>query len=304
MIILSQFKRFYQTLAILTLSHLFAPASVAHENHPQTSPLRLISAGSTITELLYALEADDQIVAVDLTSRHYIQPDKDKPILGYHRQLSAEGILALNPTHLIGSSEMGPDSSLNLLNAAGVKIETLPTGHHFADFKTRLKYLAELTHTETKAKSIYESVEQQLSKLKQSQPNQKPKTIFVMATKGRPLTLAGDNTAINSMIELAGGINPIQEKTTGYKPYTIEAILEMQPEYILISERSIQLHESLSNLIEQHPLLKLTPAYQKNQIISVSGQAILGGLGLSSFEFAQTLNQRFMAQKHQYLGKP
>ena len=101
---------------------------------------RIISAGSTITELLFALGADKKVIAVDLTSRHYLDK-REIPVLGYHRQLGAEGLLALSPTHLIGSAEMGPDSTLNLLKTAGVKIKTLTTGDTLNDFNQRIDAL-------------------------------------------------------------------------------------------------------------------------------------------------------------------
>ncbi|GAK87639.1 periplasmic hemin-binding protein [Vibrio ponticus] len=51
---------------------------------------RIISAGSSITELLVALGAKDQLVALDVTSKHF-NTEQQLPLIGYHRQLSPEG---------------------------------------------------------------------------------------------------------------------------------------------------------------------------------------------------------------------
>lgn len=66
---------------------------------------RIVSAGSAVTELMLALGAEKQLVAVDVTSE--VPDSLSLPTIGYHRRLAAEGLLALNPTQLIGSDRDG-----------------------------------------------------------------------------------------------------------------------------------------------------------------------------------------------------
>ena len=102
----------------LLLLLLFSATTQAAE------PVRLLSTGSSTTELVLALGAEQQLVAVDSTSD--VPNNKGLPKLGYHRQLSAEGILSTQPSLVIGSEEMGPESVLNLVRQAGVTVESLP----------------------------------------------------------------------------------------------------------------------------------------------------------------------------------
>ena len=53
-------------------------------------------------QLILALGGEQSLVATDISS---VEP-KNLPRVGYHRALSAEGILSLAPTRLIGSDEM------------------------------------------------------------------------------------------------------------------------------------------------------------------------------------------------------
>lgn len=283
-------------IALLTLGFFssFALAGTEEVKVPVNGKnlMRIISAGPGATEILYALNANDKIIALDLASRYYLKEGEEKPILGYHRQLSPEGILALSPTHVIGSKEMGPEKTLHLLRAAGIELDILPTNNNFSDFITRLDHLAKLTDTQEKAKEIKDNAISDINHLQQSVPEKRPTAIFIMGSKGRPLNLAGDNTSINTIITLAGGTNPASTHTS-FKPYSSESVLEIQPDYILVSSRSIQQHGGLEALIDAHPLLKLTPAYKNNALIPVPSKAILGGIGLSSIEFAKTLNAQF-----------
>ncbi|NLS13377.1 ABC transporter substrate-binding protein [Vibrio sp. SM6] len=277
------------------------------------SPARIISAGSTVTELLFALGAKESVVAVDLTSRHYLpkdgvdtlagndplakqsaaQSNLTIPVLGYHRQLAAEGLLALSPTHLIGSPDMAPDTTLNLLRSAGVEVTMLPSGNTVSDFEKRVDALANLTGKQQEGAQIKASVTTQMQALAENTPIKKPKVLFVMMSDGRPITVAGDQTTVSTVIELAGGINPAAKHTTSYKPLSVESIVEMQPDFILVSDRTLDQNEGFDGVLKQHPLLAATPAVKNGRVIAISGYAIVGGFGLASLELAHSLNDQF-----------
>ncbi|USH05566.1 ABC transporter substrate-binding protein [Grimontia kaedaensis] len=280
-------KNFKLGAAALLFTGLFTSSAFAQD-------ARIISAGSTVTELLFALGAEKEVVAVDLTSRHYLD-GREIPVLGYHRQLSAEGLLALSPTHLVGSPEMGPESTLNLLKSAKVDVQKLPTGTSIEDFNQRVDSVASITGTEDKGAEIKADVAEKIGKLNASAPEKRPSVMFMMMSDGRPLTVAGDETTVNTVIELAGGVNPAAKETTSYKPLSTESIVEMQPEYILVSERTLSQVGGIEGMVKQQPLLRATPAFKNDNIIPISGYAILGGFGLASLNLANDLNKRIVA---------
>ncbi|MEZ8029329.1 heme/hemin ABC transporter substrate-binding protein [Enterovibrio norvegicus] len=283
--------------ASFLLAAVLSPFSMANDNSAsRLNDVRIVSAGSTVTELLFALGADKNVVAVDLTSRHYLD-GRDIPVMGYHRQLAPESLLALSPSHLIGSAEMGPDSTLSLLQAADVKVEALPTGNTLQDFNTRVDALSSLTHTQEKGEEIKTDVATHILQLKKNAPAKKPSVMFMMLSDGRPLTVAGDETTVNTVIELAGGVNPAAASTTSYKQLSSEAIVQMQPEFILISQRTLDQVGGIDGVLKQQPLLAATPAAQNNRIIAINGYSILGGFGLASLELATSLNGRIVAAK-------
>ncbi|CZF81025.1 heme/hemin ABC transporter substrate-binding protein [Grimontia marina] len=280
-------KNFKLGAAALLFTGLFTSSAFAQG-------ARIISAGSTVTELLFALGAEKEVVAVDLTSRHYLD-GREIPVLGYHRQLSAEGLLALSPTHLVGSPEMGPESTLNLLKSAKVDVQKLPTGTSIEDFNQRVDSVASITGTEVKGAEIKADVAKKIEMLNASAPEKRPSVMFMMMSDGHPLTVAGDETTVNTVIELAGGMNPAAKETTSYKPLSTESIVEMQPEYILVSERTLSQVGGIEGMVKQQPLLSATPAFKNDNIIPISGYAILGGFGLASLDLATDLNKRIVA---------
>ncbi|WP_285467881.1 hemin ABC transporter substrate-binding protein [Vibrio sp. D420a] len=278
--------------ALLGFSLATHSAIAADDAHQQ----RIISAGSAVTELVLALGAEDQLVAIDVTSRF---PQSDKlPKIGYHRNLSAEGLIALQPTTLIGSDEMGPDTAISQLKSAGVDVEIVNTEASVEGLLKRIDQIAEITHTEENSKAVKESVNKKIAALEANQvpQNEAKKVLFLLLHEGRPANVAGSETSPNAIIELAGGINPAAESLTSYKPLSMESMVEMQPDVILVSGRSYQKMGGADAILKSLPMLAATPAGVNKQFITVNGSALVGGLGLASLAEAKRLNARIYPQ--------
>ncbi|WP_156498406.1 ABC transporter substrate-binding protein, partial [Oleiphilus sp. HI0079] len=89
--------------------------------YAQTNAPRIISADLGTTQILRALGLAEHVVAIDLTSSRE-EAFHHLPNIGYHRQLSPEGLLSLNADVLIGSSLMWPERTLDVLRATHVKV--------------------------------------------------------------------------------------------------------------------------------------------------------------------------------------
>lgn len=274
--------------------------SVALLSTPLSWPLqaaqeRIISAGSAVTELILALHAEQSLVAVDVTSQ--LPEGQPLPKIGYHRRLSAEGLLALSPTKLIGSDEMGPAPVLQQLKSTGVDIEVVNTQANVDGLKARIDQIAAILNKPQEAQQLKSQVDQQVQSLKANQPTeQKKKVLFLLIHEGRAANVAGTDTTPDAIIRLAGAINPAADKITAYKPLSSESMVEMQPDVILVSGRSFEKLGGPDAIIKMMPLLAATPAGQNKQIITIDGAALVGGLGLKSLAEAKRLNQLLYTQ--------
>src|SRR5688500_2465583 len=73
---------------------------------------RIVTLNGDSAEIVFALGLGAEVVGTD-TSATFPAEAVGRPKVGYQRQLSAEGILSLNPTVAIGSSEAGPPEVLD-----------------------------------------------------------------------------------------------------------------------------------------------------------------------------------------------
>ncbi len=278
-------KRHLLSVAAMSLA-LTAPTAMAND----VEQPRIISAGSAVTELVLALGAEEQLVAIDVTS-HFPQAE-NLPKIGYHRNLSAEGLIALEPTTLIGSDEMGPDNAISQLKSAGVDVEIVNTEANVEGLLKRIDQIAKITHTEAHSQQVKAEVNKKIAALKANQvpDNEAKKVLFLLLHEGRPANVAGSETSPNAIIELAGGVNPAAKSLTSYKPLSMESLVEMQPDVILVSGRSYQKMGGADAILKSLPMLAATPAGMHKQIITVKGSALVGGLGLESLSEAKRLN--------------
>lgn len=271
------------TMALL----LFACAAASAETP------RLLSAGSSITELVLALNAGKQLVAVDSTSE--LPANRSLPRLGYHRQLSAEGMLSVRPTLVIGSEEMGPPAALNLVRQAGVQVEALPQAMTVAQLQLNIRRLGELLNRQPQAEALHRAVGKRAKALTKDKQTTGKKTVFLLLGDGNRVQIAGSNTLADSLIRLAGGRNPAAATVEGYKPVAMEALVAMAPEVILISRRHLTHQENDASLFKPFPLLRQTPAAARHAIVSIDGKALIGGLGLGTLAEAERLHRDWLA---------
>ncbi|WP_028866568.1 heme/hemin ABC transporter substrate-binding protein [Psychromonas hadalis] len=251
---------------------------------------RIISVGNAVTELIYALDAQDQLIAVDVTS--HLPKESVLAKVGYHRQLSAEGLIALNPTRIIGSDEMGPDSTLVLLKQVGIKVDIINTEASIAGLLKRVDELAKITKKEKNSQALKAKIKHSVALLKSNLParSEKKKVLFLMIHEGRPANVAGRETSADEIIRLAGAINPAAVHLSSYKPLAMESLVAMQPDVILVSERSFNKMGGIDAILAALPTLVATPAGQNRAIEVIDGTALLGGLGLKSLAEAKRLN--------------
>lgn len=269
-------RRFALALTLLSCSALSMPASAQE---------RIISIGPATTELILALGGEQSLVATDISS---VEP-KNLPRVGYHRALSAEGILSLAPTRLIGSDEMGPPPALDQLRRAGVAVSVLETAPTLANLNQRIDTLAKLLNDPTAGAALKAEIQTQTDQLAAQAKQNKPlKVAFLLLHKGQPTSIAGGNTTASALLTLAGGINPV-DQLSDYKPVSAEALIKLQPDLVLVSGRDWQQYQDPETVLAQVPALAATPAGKNRAIHAIDGHALQGGLSLISLQQANQI---------------
>ncbi|MEN0060636.1 MAG: hemin ABC transporter substrate-binding protein [Myxococcota bacterium] len=236
-----------------------------------SSPERIVSLGGGITELVFALGLGDQVIAVDASS---VYPPKvfELKRLPYHRQLSAEGILSLQPDLVVASDAVGPEAVVTQIRDAGLPIVRLPSDATVEGAKERIRMLAKLVDRNKQGKQLVGDIDRALDKL--AKPAPAPRVVFIYARGGGTLNVAGLDTGAGRMVELAGGVNAVTGYT-GYKPLTAESLVLAKPDVFLLTSRGLESLGGTEGLLEQ-PGVSLTPAGQNKRIVVLDDLLLLG----------------------------
>ncbi len=241
----------------------------------ETPPQRVVSAGGDLTEIIYALGAQDRLVGVDSTS-NYPATAKDKKQIGYVRRIAPEGVLSLEPDLVLGAYDMGPQTAVEKLRATGVRVELAPEGHSATGVSEKIRFVGKVLGLQAEAEKLAIQTEEELALIAKQVAKLpgKPSVLFVLAAGNGAPMVGGRGTSAEQIIELSGGINAASA-VDGYKPMSQEAILNARPDYLLMMRSTVQ-RIGGSQEVYALPEFKLTPAMQNNRLIEMDGMMLLG----------------------------
>ena len=250
---------------------------IGNECNPVNDPSRVTVAGGSITEIMYMIDAEDSIIAVDLTS-NFPERARNHPQIGYVRALSAEGILSLDPTLIIGENDMGPPAVLEQINRTGVEIVIVPEDHSVKGVKSKVECVAKILNKDIEAQQLFsdklDPAIEKLTKASEKVSEKGTKAIFILGLQSGSPLIGGMETSANGLIKMIGAEN-VLSSFEGWKPVGTESILMAEPDVILISKRGLSSFGDIEAL-RKHPALALTPAAKNNNIIAMDGMAMLG----------------------------
>jgi len=252
---------------------LAAPATWA------ASERRIVSVGGALTETLYALGAQGDLVGADTTS---LFPDaaRQLPSVGYARALSAEGVLSLRPTLVVASQEAGPPAVLRQIEAARVPLALLDADHRFEGVVARTQRLAELCGRAEAGRALVADLQQRWAQVQDQAARRAasgkpaPRVLFVLSHSMAQVRVSGSGTAADAMLRYAGAVN-VLGGVEGYKPLTPEAAIAAAPEVILVTEQGLQAAGGVDGLLKA-PGLAQTPAGRARRVVALEALLLLG----------------------------
>jgi len=259
-------------LAIVWVAAFATPAAAAQ---------RIISTDAFVTELLFSLDAQDQLIAIDVTSKLPDTYARDLPNVGYHRNLSAEGLLSLEPTLVIGSQHMGPPPVIKALSSANIQLLQLPVAHSPSALKDNIRKTAKAVGMPRQGEAVSTRLNQQLSILKDIELAHE-RIAFLLAMAPGKLRLAGDDTSGQAFIELLGATNVASFEN--YRNVSEESLMTLNPSMIIIAGSASD--DDPANPTIAWNLLNYSEAVKHDKVFHIDGGSLVAGLSLSSVQEA------------------
>ena len=244
--LLGESNRMKRILLIVLLSAALAAAvGCGRFSNPagDAKAERLVVISQIYNEIIWALGAQGAVVGVDLSSTY--PPDVKKvQTVGYHRALSAEGILSLHPTAIIHDNNIGPPQVVEQLKGLNIPLKTFDAKNDSLEgTKALIREIGAYFHKEARAEELCRTLDSQaaasLERVKQYADHPRvavihfgrASNIYLVVGKGG----GGDGGAASQMIEWAGG--EMATSSRGMERMeSPETIAQANPDVILVTD--------------------------------------------------------------------
>lgn len=238
---------------------------------------RIVVAGGSITEIIYLLEEEDNIVALDVTSV-YPPAAKEKVSIGYVRNLSTEGILSTNPSLIIGENDIGPPPIIKQLEKLSLDIRIVQETQSSIGILEKIRCVGKILNKEKKCEDIikhkiYPAIEE-LDRIISKKGTEEQKIMLILSMQGSSPVVAGSGTSGDSFIKMLGAKN-IFASINGWQAVSKESIIKYNPDFIILPIRDLHKNSNVNSIRDNH-IFKNTTAGKENNFITDDGMAILG----------------------------
>ncbi len=229
-------------------------------------PQRVVSLSPAVTEIMFALGADDILVGrTDFCE--YPDEASQIPSIGGISNLNIEKILSLKPDLVISGSMVGKKVT-DQMDAMGTPMVCVIEKPNFEALYDNIKAIGRLVGKEHEADIIVDSlkwkVERLLADTTLSTLNSQLSSCYYVVGFGPSGNFtAGGNTFINDIIRMAGGRN-IAEGIEGWS-YSLEALMKEDPDYIIVRR------EDSAAFVDMKPYNRLSAVKNGHVIGIVSG---------------------------------
>jgi iron complex transport system substrate-binding protein len=225
-----------KSLAIFLL--FFAAALFLGSQASPVSPLpqRIISLAPNITEILFALGLENQVIGV---TRYCDFPPEalKKEKIGGFIDPNLEKIQSLNPDLIIGFRG-NPLRVINHIKNLNLPVYVLDVGNDLESVFETIEKIGLITHKEKEAQSLIANLGAKYSKIEDSLQSVKTRPKVFLSLHGMGLWTCGKESYLNDLIAKAKGVNIAGNIPKKWLLFTREQVIHENPDTIIIMTKS------------------------------------------------------------------
>jgi len=238
-------------------------------SYRSSGQLRIVTAGSSSTEIVCELGFCEKIVATDRTSLYPASMQR-LPSIGYRTGISAEGIISLRPDLVIFEREYVKDELISQLKSTGIKTLVVDHGQNIESTTVRIRTIAAAINKKAEAEELIHRIHSDFTRIEDKVNSTKARpTVLCVYNRGEGnMMVAGKNTSFG-LLPFAGAVNAAGD-VEGYKPLNTESLIQINPDYILFFSSGLESIGGIDGALRVSGVDQTT-AGKKKQIIAMDG---------------------------------
>jgi len=239
---------------------------------PTDGRMRIVSLAPNLTEILFALGLDAEIVGV---TRHCNAPAAalTKRQIGTFWQPDIEAIVALRPTLVVAETfeqhrRLAEQLAQSGCRTLSVQIESV------AQLFDGIVSMGQAVGRPSQAQQLVERLRAAIQTLqRRTEGRAKPKVLWVI--QRQPLRVAGTQTFVNELIEIAGGVNAIGKTLHAYPPIGDEEVIAAWPDVIIEpTDQPEQRQAQQRSALSFYAAFRTLPAVRNGRIYVIDGDLV------------------------------
>jgi iron complex transport system substrate-binding protein len=243
---------------------------------------RVVVISSVYNEIIWALGAQDRIVGVDLSST-YPPEVKNVQTVGYHRALSAEGILSLHPDAIIHDNNIGPPQVVEQLNGLSIPMITFKAKNDSIDgTKALIREIGSFFGKDEKAEELCKRLDEQMAASLEAAKKYTDKPRVAVIHFGRASNVymvvgkrgKGDAAGAGQMIEWAGGEMALDAEGM-QRMASPEVFAQANPDIILVTDCGYDQAGGTIDGVKNLPGVGTSNAAKNNRIYRVEENQLM-----------------------------
>jgi iron complex transport system substrate-binding protein len=237
---------------------------------------KIISLAPSMTETIFALGAGDRLVGVT-TYCNYPEEAKEIDQVGDFEGPNLESVIEKNPDVVVALA-MGDDEK-SKLEDAGITV-FLQDPQNLDEVFDNIKKIGTILGLQEEAESLTSNMNAKKDSIVETVSNYDSKKVFYEVWS-EPLMTAGPGSILDEMINLSNGENIAYDAESLYPEYSLELLIERNPEVYLTADDGFKTVEDIKNregyenitAIKENNIYMLHP-----DIVSRTGPRIIEGL--------------------------
>lgn len=250
-----------------------------------TSRIIALSISGTVAELVYALGFGDNLVGRDVSTALPGSEDLEVVTKNGHT-VDAEAVLALEPTLILTDGSIGPADVVLQLGDAGIPVVTVPraTGSEatYEAIRSVSAALGVSGSADVLIEELRAAIDAKSAEIRALLPEDESRLprvafLYVRGTAGI-YYLFGSGSGADALIASVGAVDVASEiGWVGERPMTPEALIQIDPDVILVMTKGLESAGGIDGLLEAQPSIALTKAGQNRRIVDAADTEIFAG---------------------------
>jgi iron complex transport system substrate-binding protein len=234
--------------------------------HP---PKRIVSLAPNITEILFSLGLDKEIVGVSIHC-NFPEKAKSKARVGSYISLDFERVLSLKPDLIIATGAGNTREMVERLEKLGFPTYVI-FPKNFNDILKSIGHLGQVLGRDKEAIGIIQGMKQSSQRVIELAKDLSRPKVFLQIGEA-PIVTVGNGSFADDLITLAGGVNIAGKEKEMYPRWGMEEILKRSPEVILIS--SMNPRGDYQRVLQEWSRWKMIPAVQNGRVHLIDSDLI------------------------------